>query len=135
MDLVIQIKNGEPFEHPILLENLQQVYSGITLQSLPNDYAELRRTQKPVLSAYQVYLGHSYVWQNGYVTEQHNVRNMTAEEILAKQNSVKQLWADSGYASWSFDQTTCEFIPPVAYPTDGNDYLWDETLQSWQPLN
>lgn len=132
MDLFIQINNGEPYGHPIILENLQQVYPGISLQNLPNNFAEFRRTQKPVLGPYEVYLGYTYVWQNGYVTEQHSTRNMTTEEVLDKQNSVKQYWAENGYPSWTFNPTTCEFVPPVAYPKDGSDYLWDETIQVWQ---
>lgn len=132
MDLVIQIKNGEPFEHPIILENLQQVYPDITLQNLPDNFAEFNRTQVPTLGVYQVYIGCNYVWNGTYVTEQHNLRDMTQEEVLFKQNSIKQSWAENGYASWTFDETTCEFIAPVAYPQDGNDYLWDELSQSWQ---
>ena len=36
------------------------------------------------------------------------------------------------YTSWVIDEATCIWIAPVAYPTDGDPYLWDETTQAWQ---
>ena len=37
------------------------------------------------------------------------------------------------YASWIMDDNTCDWQPPVAYPTDGQPYVWDETTQTWTP--
>ena len=37
------------------------------------------------------------------------------------------------YASWNMDDNTCDWQPPVAYPTDGQPYVWDETTQTWTP--
>ncbi len=35
------------------------------------------------------------------------------------------------YPSWTFNETTCIWDCPVAYPTDGNFYKWNETNQTW----
>jgi hypothetical protein len=35
------------------------------------------------------------------------------------------------YLSWSLNETTCQWEPPVAYPTDGKDYGWFESNQQW----
>ena len=35
------------------------------------------------------------------------------------------------YASWTFDEITCQWEAPVAYPADGKHYAWDETSQEW----
>ena len=35
------------------------------------------------------------------------------------------------YPSWSLNETTCLWQPPVAYPTDGQRYTWNETNQTW----
>lgn len=35
------------------------------------------------------------------------------------------------YASWILDEETCLWSAPVAYPTDDNDYKWNEDNQSW----
>ena len=36
------------------------------------------------------------------------------------------------YASWQLDEDTCWWHPPIAYPTDGQIYTWDEPTVSWQ---
>ena len=40
-------------------------------------------------------------------------------------------YAPQPYASWTLDEETCLWEPPVAYPTDGNMYNWNETDQQW----
>lgn len=37
------------------------------------------------------------------------------------------------YPSWLLDDSTCDWQPPVAYPQDGERYVWDETIQTWTP--
>jgi len=35
------------------------------------------------------------------------------------------------FSSWLLDEQTCLWNAPVAYPTDGNMYSWNEQTQSW----
>ena len=35
------------------------------------------------------------------------------------------------YYSWTLNETTCLWEAPVAYPTDGQRYTWNETNQTW----
>ena len=35
------------------------------------------------------------------------------------------------YTSWLLNETTCLWEAPVAYPTDGNYYTWDEETINW----
>jgi len=35
------------------------------------------------------------------------------------------------YPSWTLDETTYEWVPPVPYPADGNYYVWDESAGVW----
>jgi hypothetical protein len=35
------------------------------------------------------------------------------------------------YDSWTLNETTCLWNPPVAKPIDENDYIWNEQNQSW----
>jgi hypothetical protein len=35
------------------------------------------------------------------------------------------------FASWTLNESTCDWEAPVAYPTDGKDYLWQESNRSW----
>jgi hypothetical protein len=35
------------------------------------------------------------------------------------------------FASWVLNETTCLWDAPIAYPTDGKRYTWDEATTSW----
>ena len=35
------------------------------------------------------------------------------------------------YASWALDEETCLWQSPVAMPTDGKQYVWDEETLQW----
>jgi hypothetical protein len=39
--------------------------------------------------------------------------------------------APKPYASWVLDDATCRWFAPIAYPTDGKSYVWDESTTSW----
>lgn len=36
------------------------------------------------------------------------------------------------FDSWLLDELTCHWKAPVAYPQDGNTYLWNEANQDWE---
>jgi|TARA_B100000902_G_C26795223_1_gene661829 hypothetical protein len=36
------------------------------------------------------------------------------------------------YNSWTLNETTCIWDPPVAYPSDGKIYIWNETTRQWE---
>ena len=35
------------------------------------------------------------------------------------------------FDSWTLNEETCVWDPPVAYPDDDNIYTWNETTQQW----
>jgi hypothetical protein len=35
------------------------------------------------------------------------------------------------FDSWVLNETTCLWEAPVQYPTDGQNYIWNETNQTW----
>jgi hypothetical protein len=39
--------------------------------------------------------------------------------------------APKPYNSWILNETTCQWEAPVAYPTDGKRYNWNENTQNW----
>ena len=132
MKLFIQIRDGKPFEHPILAENLAQAFPDIDTENLPNTFAKFLRVNAPVLGTYEVYESTTYEWQGDLVTDVHHIRAMTAEEIEFKQNDVKEHWKQTGFASWQFNESTCSWEPPVPYPTDNKMYVWNEETLEWK---
>ena len=39
------------------------------------------------------------------------------------------------FNSWLLDETSCQWNPPIAYPQDGQIYVWDEATTSWVVAN
>jgi len=39
------------------------------------------------------------------------------------------------FNSWILNETTCIWNAPVAYPTDGKRYTWNETTKNWDLQN
>lgn len=35
------------------------------------------------------------------------------------------------FASWLFDEATCQWNAPIQYPNDGKSYQWDEPTTNW----
>jgi len=40
-------------------------------------------------------------------------------------------YAPQPFPSWILNNATCYWDPPVAYPSDGKDYRWDEIGRNW----
>ena len=40
-------------------------------------------------------------------------------------------YASQPFASWTLNNTSWTWEAPVAYPTDGKVYRWDETAKDW----
>lgn len=132
MELFIRISNGEPIGHPIIGENFRQAHPNIDTNNLPPEYSKFERILPPILGPYeknqrvQYELGTDGIYRDVWYCDQ-----MTSEEITSKQNETKDYWALHGYPSWIFDEVSCSFQPPVPYPSDGNNYIWDESIISW----
>jgi len=133
MKLYIKLENGQPIDHPILKENFIQAFPDIDINNLPETFIEFIRVTRPSnLSTYEIYDGVHYEIIDGVCTDVHTVRAMTIEEKQAKQNQVKSVWAEHGYPSWVFHETTCSFESPIGPPPpDGKAHVWDEATISW----
>lgn len=131
MELFIQIRNGQPFEHPIFGDNFRQAFPDVDTNNLPAEFAPFVRIEAPVIGAYEIYEGVTYELVDGIYKDVHHVRPMTDDEKLDKQNIVKDQWSENGFASWIFDESTCLFKAPIVRPQDGKIYTWDELTISW----
>lgn len=133
MNLFIQIRDGQPYEHPIFEDNFLAAFPGVDPDNLPDTFARFEKTPPPQLGVYDVYMGVKYEWDGDIVREVHVVEVMSDENKAAKQADTKELWAMSpGWTSWVFNEDTCSFEPPFPPPQDGKHYLWEEALLQWK---
>ena len=42
--------------------------------------------------------------------------------------------APQPYLSWTLNEQTCQWEAPIAYPTDGIMYVWDEETTDWTAI-
>jgi hypothetical protein len=133
MELVIKLDNNrKPIGNPILLSNLKKTIPDFDINVLPVDYARFNRVEKPVIGVYEKNLRSEFIMRpDGVVHEVWYKDQMTSEEIQEKQNQAKAFWAEHGFASWTFDEETCSFIPPVPLPESKKFRVWDEETTSW----
>lgn len=134
MELFIQIRDGKPFEHPILGSNFREAFPHLDVNNLPPNFAKFERVDPPEYGVYETLRGPSYEWIDGIIKDVWYVRPMTEQEILEKQEHVKLDWTQRGYPSWIFDENTCSFVPPIPYPIDGKYYNWNESTLSWDEI-
>lgn len=134
MELYIRIKDGQPFEHPIMGNNFRQAFPDVDTNNLPPEFARFERVQAPVLGVYEKNQRVQYErGQDGVYRDVWYCDPMTAEDIAAKQQAAKDEWAASPVfaASWTFNEATCAFDPPTPRPTDDKFYRWDEPTLAW----
>ena len=134
MELYIRLKNGQPFEHPILGENFRQAFPHVDINNLPNDFARFVRVAPPEIGIYEIYEGVTYERNGDVFTDVHHVRPMTADEKQQKQEAIKSSWAKNGFASWQFVEEICAFVAPIPFPRDGKPYKWNEATISWEQI-
>jgi hypothetical protein len=85
LELYIQLRDGQPHEHPIFADNFREAFPDVDTDSLPSDrFAKFVRVEQPQIGTYEVYEGVIYEWVDGTVKDVHNVRPMTDEERTAK---------------------------------------------------
>lgn len=90
LELYIQIRDGQPHEHPIFAENFKLAFPLVDVNSLPADrFAKFIRVAAPETGPYEIYEGSSYEWVGDVVKDVHKVRPMTAEERAAKTEEMK----------------------------------------------
>lgn len=92
LELYIQIRNGQPYEHPIFADNFRAAFPNVDTENLPETFAKFIRVDPPSIGTYKVYDGVSYQWVDGVVKDVHIVRPMTDEDRAAK---IAELEADA----------------------------------------
>ena len=132
MELYIQIRDGQPFEHPIMGDNFRQAFPDIDVNNLPPEFAKFVRVLRPSRTVlpegpYQV-TEVRYVLDTDGVSwkDEWYVRDMTAEEKIEK---IALFQKFKPYPSWTFDEPLCQWVSPISVP---NGYWrWDEPTLTW----
>jgi hypothetical protein len=61
-----------------------------------------------------------------------NIRKNYAGVGMSYDEGRDAFIAPKPFDSWILDEETCRWEAPVAYPTDGMMYVWDEETTDWK---
>ena len=117
MNLYIETESGKTKNHPAFEHNLIQAFGAI-----PAHWEPFTRIERPTPGIYQLLESQEPVYTkvNGVWTDVWSLRNMTAEEKTALQQSVITAFNEREYASnwsaWTLDEATCTMQPPIPRP-------------------
>lgn len=137
MNLFIQVKEGQPVNHPALEQNLIEAFGQV-----PPDWEPFIRVERPTPLIYEIVEDEqpSYRKINGVWMDYWYVRPMTNAEKTSKQQRVKDFWASRPYASnwaaWTFDENLCEYVPPIPRPApvEGKRVFWCGAENNWKEV-
>lgn len=118
MELFIQIRDGQPYEHPIIGSNFRQAFPRVDVNNLPPQFARFERIPQPKPGVYEVIEGVSYQWVDGIVKDVWAVRPMTDEERQTKVAELTQqiqggIESLKVFAQSKLDEATDETIKQV----------------------
>lgn len=84
MELYIQIKDGQPFEHPIFVDNFKEAFPHLDVNNLPPEFARFERIEQPNTAGLFQVEEVSYQWVDGVVKDVWTAREMTDVERAEK---------------------------------------------------
>ncbi len=61
----------------------------------------------------------------------HNIRKNYARVGYLYRDDLDAFIAPKPFDSWTLNENTCKWLPPIPYPQDGMVYEWNEELLSW----
>lgn len=106
MELYIRIKDGQPFEHPIIGDNLREAL-GVDTNNLPPEFAPFVRIENTLVPNLYEVVEVRYEWDGPIVKDVFYVREMTEEEKTAFRNKMYATPHPDGYV---FDEKLARWV-------------------------
>ena len=116
-NLYIEIENGVTKNHPAFDDNLIAAFGYI-----PDHWEPFVRVNCPIPGTYQILESKESVYAkvNGVWTDVWSLRDMTAQEKTAFQQTVITAFNDreqaSNWSAWTLDEATNTMVPPIPRP-------------------
>lgn len=130
LELYIQIRDGQPYEHPIFADNFRAAFPGVDTNNLPNTFAKFIRVDQPTITPLQVYEGVSYEWVGDVVKDVHKVRELEGAEREAKVEEMRtRILNDYAVLIQTIEKRLTEEM------SEAEHALWQDCLvayQAWQ---
>lgn len=135
MKLFIQIRDGQPYQHPIFEDNFQQAFPDIDVNNLPPEFAKFERVPCPRNAGLFEIDEVRYEWDGNIVKDVWFIREMTEEE---KDKTINE-GIERIYATYDWLKTIAQNnIDSTIGEIQDAWKVYMKDLQSWtlpQPIN
>lgn len=118
MDLYIQIRDNEYFEHPIPDWNMKMIFSNLNPENPPKGFARFHREPYPELSPTQIVDKITYELSN-YYTDLYKTKTWTDVYHIREKTQ-----AELGIPPE-------EIVDAIPKPNDGKEYFWVDEIKKW----
>jgi len=87
-----------------------------------------------IQTSYNTYGGKHYT--EGVLSEDQSkaLRKNFASTGGSYDKTADAFYSAQPHASWTLNNTTYEWESPTPYPSDGKDYMWNESNESWDEI-
>lgn len=111
MELFIQIRDGQPYEHPILGDNFREAFPDVDVNNLPSEFARFERIPCPFEK--QIFKVHEVTYQlvDGIFKDVWSERDANEAERAVQleertQEVLRKLDANKEYGQWEVENAT-----------------------------
>lgn len=129
MELFIQIRHGQPFDHPIFGDNFREAFPDVDVNNLPPEFARFERVPRPNTAGTFEVEEVSYQWIDGIVKDVWTARPMTDDEHAQKLQDLTQAANASVELLKDVTQQNIDNAPSDAAKQAWTDYL--AVLNAW----
>lgn len=84
-----------------------------------------------IQTSYNTYGGQHYDPETGEVDDGTPLRKNYAGIGFTYDADRDAFYGPQPYGSWTLNEETCLWEAPVAYPDDGLNYIWNESITNW----
>jgi hypothetical protein len=128
--MYIQVRNGGPFEHPILEDNMRWIFPDFDPDNPPEGYEEFVRVPMPEPKPFEIHTMTAYEKRSdGMWTDVHYVRPMVDHERTAVLTHAETY---RPFPSWILNEDTLAWEAPKKPPAGRKyRYNWNEGTQEW----
>lgn len=122
---------GNSINHPIEENNLLAHLGIGNPNIIPLDkYQPFERLQPPEIESFEYYTVTYQKRPDGVWTDVFEIHELTREEYLQFLNETNPN-GGKPYPSWILSEDYSTWLPPVPYPEDGQNYVWNENELKW----
>lgn len=118
-------------EEEVTLEDGTTETQTVTREVQSSSYVPYENEEKGIAFCQSLF-GEDTVWKQ--TSYNGNFRKNFAGKGYTYDEERDAFIAPKPYTRWILDEVTCQWVAPVEYPDDGEEYVWNDNKGEWELL-